>query len=377
MSAQISKSTSKEQFAGIQYLRGLAAVVVILDHVTVMSQLTKYFGPAYSILGNFFSSGFVGVELFFVISGFIIVYVSLKGKTLERKITPSDFFLHRFTRIIPFLWICIIGFAALKVMSRGAFPLWDYVRSVTLFPVGEVEPKTIWTLRHEFLFYAIFCLFMIKGNLNWKPLLLWFLAPVIWFTFNLNLLVSAGFFHLLLDFIFNRVNILFGLGFLIGILYLKGFINFKVNSRFGFLICILSVVPLLLVAYETSIGSFKSSYFIQILVAGILSFFMVIIGTSIKIDGELNLFNRLGLLLGNASYSIYLTHSGTVSAVLGIWSKRQINASPVALLIVTTIISCIVGIVVHLVVEKPLIKIIRLKFTKSYMKPIIDVETAK
>ena len=59
---------------GIQYLRGFAALAVVLDHATGMASSAEYFGGSPS---SFLSAGWIGVPVFFVISGFIITIVSL------------------------------------------------------------------------------------------------------------------------------------------------------------------------------------------------------------------------------------------------------------------------------------------------------------
>ena len=85
---------AKLDFVGIQYLRGFAALLVVLDHASGMTALPKYFGT--TAFDGFFDWGFAGVDLFFSISGFIIALVTLSPITLEPKSTLSDFLTRRF-----------------------------------------------------------------------------------------------------------------------------------------------------------------------------------------------------------------------------------------------------------------------------------------
>ena len=53
--------------------------------------------------------------------------------------------------------LCVTGYAALRFVGRdGSSELEPYLRALTLFPIGPVNPSQAWTLRHEFLFYLVF-----------------------------------------------------------------------------------------------------------------------------------------------------------------------------------------------------------------------------
>lgn len=71
----------KREIEGIQYLRGIAACAVVIDHAAGMTALPKYFGDA--VWGGFLQRGYIGVDLFFMISGFIICIVSLERTMLS------------------------------------------------------------------------------------------------------------------------------------------------------------------------------------------------------------------------------------------------------------------------------------------------------
>jgi len=69
--------------------------------------------------------------------------------------------------------------------------------------------------------------------------------------------------------------------------------------------------------------------------------------------------DRLGKLMGDASYAIYLFHPHFTSAILGIWSKLA-HQTPIAVVIVGTIImATAAGVLVHLYIERPLLKVSR------------------
>lgn len=341
--------SKQSQLPGIQYLRAIAAILVVLTHTAGMARFPKYFNI--TICDGLFEAGAVGVPLFFVISGFIIGYVSLHSQTLEPKIAPLDFFKRRFIRIIPFMWVCIIGYAALRFVGRGGhFPYLEYARAIVLFPIGDVQPNQIWTLRHEFLFYGLFCIGLVR--LKSQPFLfLWFLSPIVWafvvpYIPNTTIQALGGFF-------FSKLNLLFGFGYIIALLLLRGKLVINSKVSLNLLWTIVALIPLLVSAHFFN-GRFKT--FTQVSLYGLFSSLVLIIAINIKPSAAESTFSRLLLLLGDASYAIYLTHAALVSSMLGIWSKLQPGAHWALILSVGVVISCIGGVIAHKYIEVPLIR---------------------
>ena len=357
----MNKNTKSTKLYGIQYLRGIAAVLVVLAHTTGMARMQKYFN--YNILSGFFDLGDVGVELFFVISGFIITYVTLEDSSIKPKIDVKTFFIRRFTRIIPFMWVCIIVFAITRLFVRDYFPWPAYLRALTLYPLQNVEPKQIWTLRHEFLFYTIFSFCVLRLRTKKAILILWFLSPVFWKEIKLFLLTSNESLIELGDFVFSRYNILFGIGWVLGFLFKKNSFKFKIILPNSYLINIIAIIPLLLILQfmrkETDLSMLSQEVIIGIISAGI-----VVLSVSLVSEK----YSRVGNILGDASYSIYLIHGIPIAAILGWWSNIQPSANPILVLIVITFISCAIGIAVHYWIEKPLVNYVQRKMYKYEYK---------
>ncbi|HBC2001486.1 TPA: acyltransferase family protein [Citrobacter freundii] len=150
----------------IQALRGIAAMMVVLGHMNV------YLNGAYSQsnLGDLlFFNGAIGVDIFFVISGFIIALATEKKETN----TCVKFAIKRLFRIYPVYAVCFLLFSAVTThMFFGdisSIPLWFNVENITssllFLPLRPEDSSpfygyslilTAWTLSYEVYFYAIF-----------------------------------------------------------------------------------------------------------------------------------------------------------------------------------------------------------------------------
>ena len=131
----------------IQALRGVAALMVVVFHLVVKLRPFGFDGSQVS----FFQGG---VDIFFVISGFIMVHVS---RTRER--SGGQFMTDRVIRIVPLYWLLTV--AAYFIGSGYARPFGDLLRSLAFLPSGTAplfNPLVDggWTLNLELYFYAIF-----------------------------------------------------------------------------------------------------------------------------------------------------------------------------------------------------------------------------
>lgn len=156
--------------ANLQLLRAIAALMVVLVHLQVV--LRPFAIPAERIS---FLHG--GVDIFFVISGFIMVHV-----TGNRPVGPGAFIADRLTRIAPTYWLfTLVVFAVARLMpGLGGFEasLADLVRSAAFIPYGHAPhfPPLVyvgWTLNLEIFFYLLFALAMaLTGRLALRITLL-------------------------------------------------------------------------------------------------------------------------------------------------------------------------------------------------------------
>ncbi|MEO6368343.1 MAG: acyltransferase, partial [Steroidobacteraceae bacterium] len=132
-------------------MRGIAALSVLMFHYANQFQQT------YHHLGNIpfsFELGKYGVQLFFVISGFVIFW------TLDRTRRAGDFVLHRFARLFPTYWTCLAitaGLVAIAGLPNQRVGYLDILLNITMFPdflSARSVDGSYWTLQIELFFYA-------------------------------------------------------------------------------------------------------------------------------------------------------------------------------------------------------------------------------
>jgi exopolysaccharide production protein ExoZ len=339
---------------GIQYLRGFAAILVVIWHANWLVSLPPSYG--YSPF-NLAEIGLFGVAIFFVISGFIITIVSVGPD----RVPIAQYFLRRFVRIIPFMWICVIAYNVLSFVASGRPDPDPALRAMVLWPTGELRPHVVWTLRHEFIFYILFALTMLRSRPRPWLLALWFVAPLFWYaaaqSFSPALLrpeiIAASFPAVVAYGNIMMPNLQFGAGFALGLLWLRGSPFVRARYTSAFLITIgLTIVSTALVSVFLSEDNG--------LRAVIWTFFAsVVVWFGIVSTDRPGPLQSLGMLLGNASYAIYLTHALTLVVLIQI-SARIHNALPASLFLAFAVVSSIVaGIIVHWYVEQPLIGYLR------------------
>ena len=267
----------------IQILRAFAALNVVLFHI--ISGAVNY-GYGLSILAGLANWGSSGVDLFFVISGFVMIYIQhYKHKT------PVAFFSDRLLRIAPTYWFLSLLLALLLVTMPSIFRQMNFsiswLASSLFFVSRAVEQQQPilfvgWTIEYEMLFYLIFSISLFVSSLLISLLL-----------------TLAGIFAAIVVFHADPMMLEFGLGMLIGL----GFVHQIGMSKFGLPALLLGTVLLLL-----SIAV-KDSGLNRVIVYGIPSALIVFGCINCK-QVKKNILTKIG----DASYSIYLIQIFTLPA---------------------------------------------------------------
>ncbi|MDH3531938.1 MAG: acyltransferase [Gammaproteobacteria bacterium] len=145
------KTAQSSRFEEIDVLRGLAAMCVVLSHYS--SHCVKFFGEAPFGFELQTIYGFYAVDLFFIISGFVI------SLTLEKSNSWRDFAFSRFSRLYPAYWVALTLMVVVELLVFGK-ALWigGYATNLTMLQefIGFKNLDNVfWSLTVELAFYAI------------------------------------------------------------------------------------------------------------------------------------------------------------------------------------------------------------------------------
>ncbi|MBN8944033.1 MAG: acyltransferase [Rhizobiales bacterium] len=324
----------------IQYLRAVAALMVVAFHVV---------GPAWTI-------GSAGVDVFFVISGFVI---SLAANSAT--VTPLGFAYDRAARILPLYWLCTLVLAAAVAVAPGLFPRLplsaDWLAmSLAMLPTFKPGTSDIfpvlyqgWTLNYEAFFYVIVLIAVAlpvrQRFLAITVVLVAFLAAGEW------LPSSQAWARIYTD----PLLIEFLAGYAFGHLRLRGF---RFGGAAGAMLVLAGLVGFGLAAMT---GEGPEGWH-RILVWGLPAFCLVAGGVALE-DGKVLPPVPLAGFIGEASYAIYLSHGLAISLLVVIWRRLGLLTSEgldTPVLAIATFVLCVLaGVAFHLLVEKPLQRLLK------------------
>ncbi|MCC5657529.1 acyltransferase [Nostoc sp. XA010] len=352
----------------LQVYRGIAALMVILHHGDGIVSRELQQNNLYLL--QIFHFGWIGVDFFFVLSGFIIFYIHQSDIGKPDKFTP--FVFKRFIRVYPLYW-SILGIKILvSLFNTGKDNIYqrsadEIIKAVLLLPQDRsiLESSFIgvsWTLCYEVFFYCIFGFLILKNTKIYQAIISAWIIGIILNLFNV-LPIGKSF---LPNFIFSPHNLEFVLG------CLAAYTIYKYQFKFGASLIYASIFLLMVSVINTKYGEFNVSG-ISALVAYGIPFTLLIIGSvHLEVSKAINVSPIL-IYLGNASYSIYLTHGFFLSNISKIFNKftdklnilhllaqnHSIYNNAIASLII--ILTVAMGCVIHSYIEKPLIENLRKK----------------
>lgn len=336
----------------IQVLRGVAACLVAACHAAMFtdSAARASTDPAAFHLGDWLnlSAGRFGVDLFFVISGFIMMVATEP----EAKRHAGAFLARRALRIFPLWWVCSAAALILLPIPFASLTQADWIsviRSLTLFPEfdaeGKIRPILLgqgWTLIYELYFYAVFAIFVGCGRskkaVGAGLCLIGFFAAASLAPNRTPIIVVVSD-PLILEFL---------AGVVIGFVYLKGFrVASSIATGLGF--AGLAVLVALL-GYDFGLNHTALS-----ILAALTSVFAVLLATC-SIHAEKLASRNWMLRLGNASYSIYLTHTLVLTLVSQLWKGQiAVRSLPADLLFLLAFVASVfVGVASYFAVERPI-----------------------
>ena len=300
----------------IDALRGVSIIFVVLYHAK------------FKILGSeLFSGGFIGVDIFFIITGFLITKILLNEFEEKKIINIVDFYKRRIKRLIPVLVVAILIATItsyfvldpikLKEFSVSAFSSLIFIANAYFHYFGNFygadgdilrKPLiNLWSLGVEeqfYIFYPLFLIIILKYLRN-------FLLPFLLLGFFSSLLLAqyASTHHIMFNFYMlpTRAWEIIS-GSIIAYLLLYDKINLNLNKIIKNILYLISLIVIFLSLILFNINTVKHPSiitFIPLLAAALI----IIIGDKEKNFYLFNLFtNKIFIFFGKISYSLYLWH---------------------------------------------------------------------
>src|SRR3954453_747573 len=307
---------SRRTIDTLQAGRAIAAFVVLLHHVGPWAYLYDRSVPGLGALER----GYVGVDFFFVLSGFIIYHA-----TVEKKRSVRGFATARLRRVLlPYL---PIGLLAAVVYAR--FPglqyeprEWSWLSSLTLLPLNAAPALSVaWTLQHEMFFYFAFAL-LYFSRLLWPGLAIWLAAIVFCATGGIPI---------------HPINIEFMFGIMAVVLY---------RLKIGHWLLLPAAAALL--ALWLFLGGLEQ----QRLIVGLPCALLTLEVALLEQKGAIRTPAWL-VFMGAASYALYLTHG----LVLPVATRLSAHGWP--LMFAVDVLACLaVGVGYYWFFERPLLKLL-------------------
>jgi exopolysaccharide production protein ExoZ len=323
------------QLKSIQYVRAIAALMVVFYHVTIYLKRMKGDASLHDIFGG--SPGLYGVIAFFIVTGYLMADIAPKYR-------PSTFLMHRLLRIYPTYWLCVLLAGVFYVgLWLASAPNSDYIPNLqamllangfsrdllrlTLAPIvfNDYPLGIEWTLLYETSFYVIVFLMALAGKLKYLPYL-----GVGW----LAMIVLAILKFPESQVAYTQPSLLTLPFFAINTAFILGILGQRLQAKVEPVSAI--VVGVLIVAFAEV---FKSSFDLLQICVGL---FGIVVGLiALERKGKLPDVPALRKL-GDWSYVLYLVH---LTVILGVF--KLLNASSGILLItvmaVTILVSAVLG----------------------------------
>lgn len=356
----------------IQIMRCIAATVVVLAH----SGWTAY-GVSHQIT----NLGGIGVDIFFIVSGFIMPYVVFGGLYHDKStavVNSGTFFVRRLVRIWPLYFLSTVAVLILSAFvskclhpdvdlaymyNPSKFSLSWFLESLTFTHWHRPPLLAIgWTLQLEFVFYTFFAAVIAIKHIKID------LIEIIFGLFVLisNIIVNAKGTSGLVSYmpfllVFSQpmmIEFLFGM-----ILYRFYSKNIVLPTKLSILILIVALPIFAFLSLTDFFGYLNliSPLVLRTILWGGTAFFIVWAALSLEKMFVLNRFTQTLLLLGDASYSLYLVHWLTIPFITFIFTRYNLYASVnmYIYLILNFLICQKIALMVHIKIEKPMNNLLR------------------
>jgi peptidoglycan/LPS O-acetylase OafA/YrhL len=335
----------------LQILRALAANGVLVCHLV---SVERKYGHGFVVLPDLSRLGGCGVDLFFVISGFIMVGAAA-GTTWQ------NFLLARLTRVFPPYWfyttiVLLVSLAEPQMVNN----VYDHPASIwkSYFLLPDTEGPLLivgWTLIHEIYFYIGITLIIAFARRMMPSLIMWAGAVIVAHSLFPQLLVQAT--APVMTVIFHPLTIEFVFGAMAGLILKSGRTRFALPSL---VLGVGAVVYVLGTVFVDQDLPDDVANWDRVTLLGI-PFAMIVYGCA-SIEVKRDAFRtNIAVRLGDASYSTYLAHVLVMSGIGRVFFliPLQSQSLEVAMLGVCLAMCNAVGLLSYRFIEQPTIRFAR------------------
>ena len=340
----------------IQILRAVAASVVVAGHI--IGATARYCAEHECQFQKWPVAVGAGVDLFFVISGFIMVIAS--ERMFATRTAGRDFILRRLVRIVPLYWgVTTVTLVLMVLGDRHVLPGIGAIAASYLFVPFDTTGRNDgfafpivdlgWTLNYEMMFYAIFALFIGQGRRNCVA----FVTVVLTAIIGLGALFQPS--QTILRFWSQPISIEFVAGMWIATLHRHGKARLPGSIRIllaASACAYLALNPIMSLHAPTTPNGFD-----RVVGWGIPVAILLIAAISGPIPWRSSA-ERVLVLIGDASYSLYLTHPFWLLFVARGANILPFSISPWVFASISFLGAIAVAVLVHLLAERPITNIL-------------------
>lgn len=336
---------------GIEAARGLAAFAVVLFHMNGAAAAHPGM-PMFPVL----ATAIHGVDFFFLLSGFIIFHVHRHD--IGKPGAAWNFVAKRCIRLFPVLWLVVLGTVVLYTAAGRAISGPQVLTSLLLTPSQlKPVPDTVWTLRHEFIFYCAFLVLILDRRLGLALFASWTLAVLA----QLGLALSGRPLGGIASFFLSSYEIDFVLGASVAAF------GHRVAGGRGLLVGALGLMAVMLWLGErlgmnrTALNDYTSvAATAWVIVLGI-GFALVVTGL-LAVERELRV-SRWLTELGACSYALYLVHVPVQLVTMRVGLTLHLPAP--AVLALTALVPIPIAMALHYGFERPVGRWLRTRLLRE------------
>lgn len=320
--------------ASLDLIRFIAAMAVVAYHYTA-----RHGNDSFKALSAVTEFGYIGVPVFFIISGFVIA-MSADSRT------AGQFLLARFIRLYPTYWICITITVAISVcVGNGTINYSQLLTNYTMFNTYlgyENIDGVYWTLHAEIKFYlcvyVLIALNIYKRKKVW--LSSWLAMTILFYIFKEPFFMGW--------FISPYYSPYFMIGIILYEIRMKGFKGFNL---------FVLIIAAILSAYQAAIQIDNFIEHVDVIKKYIIVVLVLLVELSF-LGISLGYFrlhsSKISLYLGAITYPVYLLHNKIGVILIDFGDAADIPQEILVIFVVCAVI--LAALMVHLYLEKPINK---------------------